>query len=209
MIVQWCMKGMHLEGNDDAARDLIDSRRGVSCNWWRDVGRITPIEIRGKLTDANINLHVNHFTLIDPATKRKFCELTPFISLTAGTVERDAVAKTNILHRARGTALWFGTDFGHFDHAYLYTCWVVVAPRAAVGIEGVAEEVRDLNTYRRYSQFQTEGEMIAKISIPDNQIRDCEKWRWDRGRKLYTKEWTHRNKRFTYPEQLSNVRELI
>jgi hypothetical protein len=208
MMVQWCIKGMALD-SDDAARNLIDSRQGILCNWWRDVSRITPTEVRAKLTDGNINLHVNHFTIIDPATKRKFCELTPFISLTAGTVERDTVAKTNILHRARGTALWFGTNFGRSDHAYLYTCWVVVAPRAAVGIEGVAEEVRDLNTYRRYSQFQTEGEMIAKISIPDNQIRNCEKWSWDRQHKFFTKEWTQPNKRFTYPEQLSNVRELI
>lgn len=93
MIVQWCMKGMALD-SDDAAEDLIDASQGILCNWWRDVGTIRPNEVRVKLTDGNINLHVNHFTLIDPATKRKFCELTPFISLTAGTVERDTVAKT-------------------------------------------------------------------------------------------------------------------
>jgi hypothetical protein len=209
MIVQWCIKGMAFDDGDDAAKSLIDSRSGILCNWWRDVDRIRPQEIRDKLIDGNLNLHVNHFTAIDPATKREFRELTPFISLTAGTVERDAAAKTNIIHRARATALWFGTKFGESDYAYLYTCWVVVAPRAAVTIEGVAEEVRDLNAYRRYSQFQTEGEMIAKVAVPDNQIRDCQKWAWNRSGKYFEKIWTHENVRFTQPEQLSNIRELI
>ena len=209
MIVQWCIKGMALKGGDDQAKSIIDSRDGIHCNWWRDVGGITAPQIRDKLTDENLNLHVNHFTIIDPNTKRKFNELTPFISLTAGTVERDAAAKTNIVRRARATALWFGTNFGEFDHAYLYICWIMVAPRAAVAIEGVAEEVRDLNTYRRYSEFQPEGEIIAKIWVPDNQIKECEKWTWDRSGRVFERVWAHSNRRFTVPEMLTNVRELI
>lgn len=209
MIVQWCVKGMALKGGDDEARSLIDSRGGIQCNWWRDVHTITAPQIRDKLTDDNLNLHVNHFTIVDPNTKREFRELTPFISLTAGTVERDAAAKTNIIRRARATALWFGTNFGEFDHAYLYTCWVMIAPRAAVKIESVAEEVRDLNTYRRYSQFQPEGEIVVKISVPDNQIKECTKWVWDRNGKVFRLDWTYENKRFTLPEMLTNVRELI
>jgi len=208
VIVQWCIKGMALDG-DEQARSLIDSRGGIHCNWWLDVGSITAPKIRDKLTDENLNLHVNHFTIIDPGTKRQFREITPFISLTAGTVERDAAAKTNIVRRARATALWFGTKFGASDHAYLYTCWVVVAPRAAVTIESVAEEVRDLNTYRRYSQFQLEGEIIAKIWIPDNQIKECEKWTWDRDGMVFRQAWTYENTRFTAPEMLTNIRELI
>jgi hypothetical protein len=208
VIVQWCIKGMALD-EDEQAKSLIDSRGGIRCNWWREVRTISSHEIRDKLTDQNLNLHVNHFTVVDPNTKREFRELTPFVSLTAGTVERDAAAKTNIVRRARATALWFGTHFGEFDHAYLYTCWVVVAPRAAVTIEGVAEEVRDLNTYRRYSQFQLEGEMVAKISVPDNQIKDCEKWVWDRSALVFKRAWTQPNPRFTVPEMLTNIRKLI
>jgi hypothetical protein len=199
---------MALDG-DERARSVIDSRQGIQCNWWRDVKTITAPGIRDKLTDENLNLHVNHFTIIEPNTKRQFREITPFISLTAGTVERDAVAKTNIIRRARATALWFGTNFGESDHAYLYICWIVVAPRAAVGIESVAEEVRDLNTYRRYSYFQPEGEIVAKISIPDNQIKECEKWTWERNGKTFTRAWKYENKRFTEPEMLTNIRELI
>lgn len=202
MIVQWCIKGLALE-SDDAARQLIDSQSGLVCNWWRNVGRISPGQTRAKLTPPNLNLHINHFTL------NGFNTITPFISLSAGTVERDAVAKTNFARRARRTALWFGTDFGTKGAGYLYTCWLVLAPRPAVEIEGVGEEVRDLNVYRRYSPFQTEGEVTAKVIVPDNQIASCEKWQWDRpGRSLW-REWSYPNPRFTAPEQLSNVRELI
>jgi hypothetical protein len=208
MIVQWCIKGMTLDG-DEEAKGIIHSRQGIQCNWWRDVHSITPPEIRDKLTDENLNLHVNHFTIITPGAGRQFRELTPFISLTAGTVERDAAAKTNIIRRARATALWFGTNFGEFDEAYLYTCWVVIAPRAAVTIESIAEEVRDLNAYRHYSQFQPEGEVIAKIWVPDNQIKECEKWVWDRKLLMFRSVWTQPNPRFTTPEMLTNVRELI
>jgi hypothetical protein len=199
--------------NDRAAQSIIDSGQGLLCNWWRNQknGTIRVGEIRSKLTGQNADLHVNHFTRPVPGDGRSFSELTPFISLSAGTVERDALARTNLVHRARRTALWFGTDFGRHDVAYLYLCWVILAPRRAVEIEAVAEEVRDLNTYRRYSEYQTEGEILAKVHVPDNQIMCCEKWRWDRHAKRFQRNdgWTRRNPRFSPPTTLSNIREVI
>jgi hypothetical protein len=208
MIVQWCVKGLNL-ANDTVARDIIDGRGGLVCNWWRRVGQITPAEQRDRLNPNSIDMHVNQFTTTDPATGRPFSEDTPFISLSAGTVERDAVAKTNLVHRARRTALFFGTDFGRYPKAYLFICWVVLAPRSAIEIEGVAEEIRDLNTYRRYSPFQSEGEIAAKIIVPDNQIHSCEKWEIRPGDDHFHQSWASPNPRFTPPERLSNVRELI
>src|SRR6267142_2148165 len=73
----------------------------------------------------------------------------------------DATAKTNYVHRARKVGFWFGSNFGASPTAYIYVCWVVLAPRSAVEVEAIAEEVRDLNTYRRYSDFQTEGEIAV------------------------------------------------
>ncbi|WP_327588234.1 hypothetical protein OHA25_15350 [Nonomuraea sp. NBC_00507] len=208
MIIQWCIKGMWLP-SDAHARRIIDSRDGLICNWWRKVGTIRPNEICNKLTDINLDFHVNHFDAPDPTTGLPFCEETPFISLTSGAVERDAIAKTNYMHSARRTALWFGTEFGSRDTAYLFTCWLVVAPRPAVEVESVGEEVRDLNVYRRYSDYQTEGEVVAKINLPANHIRDCQKWTWNRADRDLIKEWQYLNPRFTPPESLSNIRELI
>ncbi|MFF8015925.1 hypothetical protein [Streptomyces sp. NPDC007929] len=179
MIVQWCIKGLALSG-DDEARALIDRRSGISSRWLLRHGRVPLAEFATKLTEQNLDRHVNHFERTDPATGEPFCEQSPFISLSCGTVERDAVAKTNFVHTARHTALWFGTRFGARREAYLYTCWVVLAPRSAVPVHGVAEEIRDLNTYRRYSPFQTEGEVTAKVYVPATQVRDCTKWVWDR-----------------------------
>lgn len=202
MIVQWCIKGLALP-DDETARAVLDSRRGLVCNWWRTVKTISPSQRRSRLTPANLDMHVNHFTL------NGFNEMTPFISLSSGTVERDQAALTNLVRRARRTALWFGTQFGSAPAAYLYVCWIVLAPRRAVEVEGVGEEVRDLNTYRRYSAFQPEGEVTAKVIVPDNQIMSCEKWTWTQAQLRLTQVWTQTNTRFTPPEQLSNVRELI
>jgi hypothetical protein len=208
MIVQWCMKGMSLS-DDREARAIIDSRGGIVSNWWREERQITPAGRREKLTAANLDFHVNHFTDSDPVTGKPFSKTSPFISFSCGTVERDSVAKTNYVHTALRTALWFGTNFGANDTAYIYTCWIIIGTRAAVEIEAVAEEVRDLNSYRRYSDYQTEGEVIAKVVVPDNQIQQCQKWTWTRGSRTLSPDWIQKNSRFTSPDTLSNVRELI
>ena len=167
------------------------------------------VEGRTPNNSRNLNLHVNHFTTVDPVTGREFRELTPFISLSAGVVQRDEAAQTNNVHRSLRTALWFGSEFGQLGNAYILTCWLVLAPREAVAIESVAEEVRDLNSYRRYSAFQTEGEIVAKVTIPDNQILSLEKWERGQARQPFRRIWVYRNPRFTRPERLSNIRELI
>jgi hypothetical protein len=209
MIVQWGIKGLSLLGDDDA-RGIIDAGQGLICNWWRQSLDIDPADVPHKLTTRNLDMHVNHFTAPDRATGRPFNTETPFISLSAGTVERDAAARTNYVHRARKTALWFGTDFGRRTTAYLYVCWVILAPRDSVEIEHLAEEVRDLNVYRHYSPFQTEGEIVAKILVEDNHIDCCEKWQLvDGPSPSFRRVWTYPNPRFVRPERLTNVRELI
>jgi hypothetical protein len=215
MIVQWCVKGLQLD-DDATARQLIDDGIGLISNGWRNSkdATVSPTWVRNSLSHRGIDLHVNHFGSVDPATGRPVSCDTPFISLSAGTVSRDTAAQTNRVRRARHTALWFGSGFGRVDHAYLFVCWVVVAPRPAIGIEGVAEEVRDLTVYRRYSAYQTEGEITAKVIVPDNQIRQCERWdlqfaATSTSTPTLSRTWVYPNPRFTPPEQLSNVRELI
>jgi hypothetical protein len=208
MIIQWCIKGLALE-SDREAMAILNSRQGITSNWWRAVGTIRQSEKSVKLTFANLDFHVNHFSDTDNTTGLPFSARTPFISLSSGSVERDSIAQTNYIHTALRTALWFGTNFGASSTAYLYTCWVLVGPHQSVEVEALAEEIRDLNTYRRYSDYQTEGEVVAKIVVPDNHIEKCQKWTWDRASRTISSEWVQMNPRFTPPDTLSNVRELI
>lgn len=206
MIVQWCIKGLSLSG-DDEAKEILGRRSGLCCSWWRAVHTISATECRQKLTVAALDHHVNHFKTIDPDTGLPYGDRSPFISLTAGVVERDAAKQTNHVRGARQTALWFGTNFGRAQTAYLFLCWVIVGPRQAVEVEGVAEEVRDLNAYRRYSAYQPEGEITAKVSVPDNQILGWE--RWDKTTGRYTLVSSSLNPNFTAPEMLSNIRDEL
>lgn len=205
MIVQWAIKGISggLSGIDDAqARAIIDGGHGIQCNWWRDVQRISPSQVGEKLNRQNLMLHVNSYYLTDPSTGLQFSAGTPFISLAAGCVERDFLLKTNHVISAKRIALEFATKHGTVP-GYLFYCWVLVSPTPAVEIQGVAEEVRELNTYRSWSQYQLQGEITAKIHIPSNQIQKCEKY--DITKRL----WIHRNPRFVSPKTVSNVREFF
>lgn len=71
----------------------------------------------------------------------------------------------------------FASDFGRYQgECYLFYCWVVVGLTPAVEVKHLAEEVRELNTYRRFSAFQTEGEIVAKIEVPARQIHRFERY---------------------------------
>jgi hypothetical protein len=208
VIVQWCLKGLRL--NSPAAADqILASGSGLLSNWARSRHRIYWNEVTAKLTPVAIDRHVNHFNDLDPDSGQPYNAVTPFISLTAGTVERLPGLATNRPRRALDTALWFGSGFGTSDTAYVFVCWVIVGPRPAPGVASMAEEVRDLNQYRSYSAFQTEGEVLAKISVPDNQIRGYERWQRQGTPGVWIRTGSQRNRRFVEPEVLTNVRELI
>lgn len=222
MIVQWCLKGMHLDSDAEADK-ILNDQCGLLSNWFRARGMVAVNEIGARLTPGEVDRHVNHFTEDDPATGLPYNQTSPFISLTCGTVERVPALATNRVHRALQTALWFGSEFGRFQRAHVFVCWVLVGPRSAPNVQSVAEEVRDLNQYRRYSAFQTEGEVLAKIHIPDSHLRGYEVWdrgpnsrstsfgprsqtaRYGRWRRVSSKS----NPRFVDPSVLTNIRELV
>lgn len=166
MIVQNAIKG--ISGVDErTVAGMFEG--GLCCNWFRKVGRIGTSQIVEKLTDTNLDLHVNHYEHIG--------DETPFISLATGAVERDILRSRNWVHPALSTAIAFGSDHGSLrGEFYLVYCWVVVATNPAVVIESVSEEVRNLAVYRRWSPFQLEGEVTAKIYIPAPQLHRYEKW---------------------------------
>ena len=210
MFVQWCIKGIRgrLPGEDRAvgiddaeAHAMVLGGHGILCNWWRGAGTISPSLRRTQLTSANLDRHVHDYANFGPKT--------PFISLTAGCVERDIALRLNKVHEAQDVALRFGTDWGARP-GYLFYCWVVVGLKPAVSVEGVAEEIRELNTYVSWSDYQLEGEVTAKINVPANQIRAWERWDADGSGKVSAAPiWRHENPRFDSPSLISNIREFL
>lgn len=208
MIVQWAMKGMYLD-DDNQAREILWPR-GIVCNWGREAKGIPIDEVSERLTQSSVKMHVDGFSSIDPLTGSEFYRGTPYISLSSGTVERDAVNKANYVYTARRTAMQFGSRHGRSDTAYIFACWVLVAPRAATELYGVAEEIRNLTVYQSYSEYADQGEIAAKLHVPANQIERCEKWTRKGPGQVFEQEWVERNgDKFVAPERLSNVRDLL
>lgn len=163
MFVQECLKG--IAGIDETvARRLTNGGDGIQCNFWRNTGaRPTPSEARIMLTESSLERHLHDYD--------SYADETPFISFSAGAVDRQAAMRMNYVNRAEETAALFAIDFGRASQGFVFECWLIVALNPAVPIEGVAEEVRELHTYTRYSSYQLEGEVAAKIHVPANQIK--------------------------------------
>jgi hypothetical protein len=178
MIIQKVIKGIGGIDRSEAEKIL---EVGIQCNWWRKVGTLPAIEIPMRLTPENLYWHQNKYEDPDPnRSNQPFCEETPFISTTSGTVERivkieqDKTAiVTNLLHSAKEVALSFATDTWDKD-GWLFYCYLFTLGKKAVQHQPFAEEIRELNIYTGPSYWQTEGEITAKIMIPPAQIEKAE-----------------------------------
>ncbi len=171
MYVQTFIKGIADDANGGIswveAQALLQQEDGIYSNWWRSLRKITASQISQILTDANLDRHLHDYNSYGPQS--------PFISLAAGCIERDALLRQNSLYSAQDTALEFAT--GAFAHAgVLFFGWIIVGLNPAVKVSSVAESVRELNVYHRWSPYQVEGEITAKIHIPANQIERAEWW---------------------------------
>jgi hypothetical protein len=211
MYVQTCIKGVN--GIDPMAAKAILGGQGLICNWWRRVHQISPMEINDRLTSAELDLHVNSYGQQHPIRSGTVRDETSFISLTAGAVERNVFLKTNFVHPAHRTALFFASNFGALrGDCFLFYCWVVVGLTPAVEIRHLAEEVRELNTYRRYSAFQTEGEIACKVDVPSRQIHRYERYRISddgTGGLVMSFEESEINPDYVDPYTVVNIREAF
>jgi hypothetical protein len=182
MFVQECIKGINGISRDQA--ECILRLEGLTCNWWRERSKpgVKPIEapeIGKRLTRDNLFLHVNAYSDQHPDYPGHVVrEETPFLSMSAGTVSQWAFSATNTTWSALKTAMSFATNHGTYegDECYLFYCWVIVGMRPAVGVRSLAEEVRELKTYRSFSLFQKEGEIVAKMDVPACQIERFERY---------------------------------
>jgi hypothetical protein len=204
MYIQRCVKGiigkLPRRGgiSKDEAFEMATNGRGIVSNWWRKEGTISPQARQEVLTEANLDRHLHDY--------ENFGDDTPFISLACGAVERDALVQQNFVYSARDTALMFATEDWARPGALFYV-WVPVSYNRAVAIGAVAEPVRDLNIYQRWSPFQLEGEITAKVNIPANQIEKVE-W-WDGSKSQTDPVDFCDNPIFMAPTPLSNIRELF
>ena len=204
MYIQHCVKGIAGTRNGgygitwDEAKRTIEGADGIMSNWWRQSGRITPRQVAEVLTDENLDRHLHDYDA--------FGKYTPFISLACGGVERNTLLQSNFLYSARDTALQFATDDWARPGA-LFFLWVPTSLKPAIPLSAFAEPVRDLNIYRRWSPYQLEGEITAKIHIPANQIQRVE-W-WDSEHSQSTPEDCCINPDYIEPDPLSNIRDMF
>jgi hypothetical protein len=212
MFFQRVLKGIAGLSRQEADAAFL---HGIHCNWWRRVGTITPAQISEKLTAENLDWHLNHYSDPDPnMNNAPFYQNTPFISATAGSVERDEFAQRNIVFDPFITALRFATrDFtttGYVFHAYVFTLG-----RQSISLSQFAEEVRELNIYKTFMPFHPEGEIAAKIEIRGPQIK-----KWDEydgpaalasllAGSLPGPSFTHTNLSYASPEEYCNIRGLV
>lgn len=206
MYIQWFAKGIGGRRNQEAgdlptmqdAFDIIASAQGLFSNWWRAKKEIRPDEVAQVLTETNLDRHLHAYAT--------YGGQSPFISVAAGCVERDALLQQNFVYSAVDIALDFATDAWGRPGAVFFG-WTIVGLNPAVPMVGISESVRELNVYRRWSPYQLEGEITAKIHIPANQIERVE-W-WDPNHSRTAPEQIYQNADFEPPDPISNVRELF
>lgn len=208
MIVQWCCKGMNDIGPDQV-KQILSDQTGLSCRFWqeRKDGVLPYPEALDRLSERDLDLHVNHYDEDDPVSGEPVKDRTVFISLSAGCVERNALRTRNELHPALRTALVFATDNGRTP-GWVFTCYVLLTMNRATRIPGVAEEVRELNNERSFSHHWAEGEIAAKINVPSRQILCAEHYAPIGPATL---EWRggYRNLEFVHPDALLNMRQML
>lgn len=200
--------------NEDRANAML-RRDGIICRWWDKADRISPAQIQDKLTARNLYWHLNRYSDEDPTEgNERFFEHTPFISATAGTIERDSLRSRNYLHDPLITALRFATN-NLRDDGFIFCGYVYTLGKRGVQLQPFAEEVRELNIYLDYLPFQPEGEITAKIIIPAVNLEKYERYEANvvrqqvrRGERIRPSA-TEYNMGYAPPFRFANVREVL
>lgn len=206
MIVQWCCKGVK-NLSPSEVKWILMGQVGLRCRFWQLNDPLRYDVAVERLTERDLDLHVNHYDEVDPATGIEVRNQTVFISLAAGCVERDALRRRNVLHPALRTALFFATERAQRP-GWVFTCYVLLAVNRASRVPGVAEEVRELNHQRPYSHYWPEGEVAAKINVPSRQILCAEHWE-PVGEATLRRTGGYRNLDFVHPDALLDLRQMI
>jgi hypothetical protein len=214
MIFQKVLKGI-VGVSQAQARAMLD-QTGVICNWWRKVNLLPENEIPERLTEDNLFRHLSAYDQPDPITPGStFGETTPFISTTAGGVERDPSNALNWQLSALITAIAFATE-NFSAKGVVFFAYVNVLGKKSIAMREFAEETRELNIWTDFQPYHPEGEIVAKISIPPPHLEKAQGYDGPRARADFNAHrkpaplWTEYNTtHYVPPELLSNVREFL
>jgi hypothetical protein len=218
MIFQKVVKG--ISGIDTAAaQDIID--KGLKSNWYRVAGTILEEDKKIHLTAKNLDLHLNHYHQNVPTTnplssihRGKFGDVSPFISTTAGVVQRNGAERRNIIFSSYITALKFATS-NFKKSGFIFYTYVITVGKKAVEMEQFAEDIRNLNVYKEFQEYNSQGEVMAKIIIPSVQIEKAEMYvgaevkKQIRAGKPILPKLVLDNHDYQAPEQFSNIHDMI
>jgi hypothetical protein len=222
MFFQKVVKG--IAGLERVKAEQMVKTDGIICNWWRTVDSITPAGIQAQLTETSILRHLNQYDEPLPATHdltkppysaKTYGDITPFISTTAGAIQRDKFAQRNIIFPPFMTALRFATN-NFKTSGFIFYAYLCTLGKQGIPFEHISEEVRELHIYQQYLPFHDEGEVTAKIIIPSVQIEKAIEYDG-----LAALEELRRNKTpspvgdpilnpaYANPESYANIRELL
>lgn len=218
MIFQKVLKG--ISDLKEPEINNIVSHSGIISNWWRKKGTISNGEIKDELTEQNLMNHLNHYNQSLPATHKwvslgkTYGDVSPFISTTAGAVQRNNAKKVNIIYPSFITALKFATKNFKTEGCIFYA-YLQVLGKESIPLRSFSEEVRELNIYRTFMPFHQQGEITAKIHIPSVAIEKVEIFEGKKAaseikkgnpptpKKIIT------NKDYVNPDSYSNIRNYF
>lgn len=218
MMFQKVLKGV--KGLNKLQAEKIVTEDGILCNWWRNKGHISNSEIKEQLTETNLLHHLNDYDKPLPSGHKwklvgpTYGDVSPFISTTAGAIQRDEYLKKNIICSPLLTAIDFATENFSSD-GYIFYAYVMTIGQKSIALEEFAEEVRELHIYTSWLPYYREGEITAKISIPSVNIEKAEFYN---GSKAYTDfskgvlpipDHIILNSSYIPPENFANIRELL
>ncbi|QDA61419.1 hypothetical protein [Hymenobacter jejuensis] len=219
MFFQKVVKGIANISSYEA--QAIVEANGIVCNWWRNAVTITKEEIKSNLVDSNIFHHLNHYNHKLPSGHSlahlgtSYGDVSPFISTTAGAIQRDAFHRRNILFDPFITALCFATN-NFTASGFVFYAYLITLGKAAVALEQFAEEVRELHIYQYYLPYHHEGEIMAKVVIPSAQIEKAEEYdgpavlrELKNRRKPVPISAVITNPAYSHPDDFINIRELL
>ncbi|SFW89385.1 hypothetical protein [Chitinophaga sancti] len=219
MFFQKFLKGINELKDEEAKAFLLDGH-GIVSNWWRAKHTINNQEIQDQLTEKNMIHHLNNYDTPLPANHpyaslgKTYGHVTPYISTTAGSVQRDDFYQTNIVFPALTTALRFATD-NFRSEGYIFYGYLITIQKKSIELVQFSEEVRELHIYPRYLPYHHEGELMAKIHIPAVQLEKAEKYNGPaalkelRQSKLPSAVDIINNPKYVDPLTYTNIKELI